>query len=223
MNKENEIEFQYLYWGPLVTKFKLEENNYKELLDRGRKCEEDARDILAGILDREFLYTQEDIDWFCEKFSPYLNKHMNFLNHYHNRLFDVKLDLDKLWINFMQKQDSNPMHIHSGNITFVIYLKIPEKLKKENKKYIGTDQGGPGSIKFFNNLINDEQNISTHSIFPEENTVWIFPASLNHMVVPFKTKDERISVSGNFIFIENDTTRPNNKHIIKRRPTLNGL
>jgi len=223
MNKENEIEFQYLYWGPLVTKFKLEDNFCKELLDRGRKCEEDARDILAGILDREFLYTQEDIDWFCEKFSPYLNKHMNFLNHYHNRLFDVKLDLDKLWINFMQKQDSNPMHIHSGNITFVIYLKIPEKLKKENKKYIGTDQGGPGSIKFFNNLINDEQNISTHSIFPEENTVWIFPASLNHMVVPFKTKDERISVSGNFIFIENDTTRPNNKHIIKRRPTLNGL
>jgi len=220
MNKE--IEFEYLYWGPLVTKFKLENNFSKELLDRGRKCKEDARSILAGILDREFLYGQEDINWFCEKFSPYLNRHMNFLNHYHNKMFEVNLHLDKLWINFMDKQESNPLHIHSGNISFVIYLKIPEALKKENEKYIGTDTGGPGAIKFFNSLSNDEMNIGRHSIFPEENTVFIFPATLNHMVVPFKTEDERISVSGNFHFIEKDTGKKADKTYIKNRPIYNG-
>ena len=40
-----------------------------------------------------------------------------------------------------------PPHDHSEALSFVIYLKIPEALKKENKEYIGTSRG-PGSIMF---------------------------------------------------------------------------
>jgi hypothetical protein len=223
MDKEEE-KFNFLYWGPLVTKFNLEDSFCKELLARGKKCKKDARRLLAGILDKELEYEQEDVDWFCKKFSPYLNSHMNFLNHYHNRKFEVSLDLDRLWINFMKHGESNPLHQHSGDISFVIFLEVPEELKNEKKKYIGTDSSGPGGLIFMNGLGKDELNVDRHAVFPEEGMCFIFPASLNHMVTPFKTKKERISVSGNFNFIEKhklfDDGRDESNTFLRNRPKL---
>ena len=37
----------------------------------------------------------------------------------------------------------------------------------------------------------------SHSFFPEEGDMFIFPAWLKHWVYPFKSDCERISVSGN--------------------------
>lgn len=195
-------EINYVNWGPLVSKFSINDNFCKELLKRGKKTKQDARHILAGIIDKEFSFNADDMDWFCKEFSPYLNNHMNFLNTWHNTHFDVDLRLDKLWINFMKKEEFNPLHIHTGNLTFVIYLKVPKELELENKNYKGTDQGGPGAIKFINELKHDKLCVTRHSFFPKERDAFIFPATLNHMVNPFRCNGDRVSVSGNFHFID---------------------
>ena len=38
------------------------------------------------------------------------------------------------WINYQKQNGFNPPHDHDGKLSFVIYLKIPEELKKENEK-----------------------------------------------------------------------------------------
>ena len=78
---------------------------------------------------------------------------------------------------------------------FFIYLKIPEALKEENKKYIGTGRG-PGSIMFTYGE-GGKNFITYQSHFPEERDIFVFPASLKHYVAPFVSAGERISVSGN--------------------------
>ena len=78
----------------------------------------------------------------------------------------------------------------------VLFVKIPEKLKEENKKFEGTG-GGPGTISFTYGEI--QPYSSTHKyFFPEEGDLHIFPASLTHFVAPFMSRVERISISANF-------------------------
>jgi hypothetical protein len=193
--------FEFKYWGPCLTKFILDDDLCKGLLDRGKVLKEDARHNLAGHIDKEFFYEKTDRDWFLSKFSPVINDHMVFLNKYHGKDLKVNCKLTDLWINFMKNGEFNPPHIHSGELSFVIYLQVPEKLKLEKKNYKGTDIAGPGGIRFINALNNDRLNITENPIFPQEKECYIFPASLNHMVFPFKSDCERISVSGNFEFL----------------------
>ena len=63
--------------------------------------------------------------------------------------------LTALWINYQKANEFNPPHDHDGKLSFVIYLKIPEELKKENEKYVGKSCG-PGGIQF---LYGDGQEI----------------------------------------------------------------
>jgi hypothetical protein len=76
---------------------------------------------------------------------------------------------------------------------------VPEKIRKENLKFIGGDYG-PGCICFINEVKKDKLTIDKYTIFPEENDFYIFPSTLHHLVSPFKSKCERISVSGNISF-----------------------
>jgi len=200
---EYKNKFNFFHFGPCVTKFILTDEICNGLLKKGKKTNKDAREDLAGILDQEFNYNQEDQEWFINKFKDYLTDHINFLKYYHNYNFNVKVKLNNLWINYMKKNEFNPMHTHFGSLSFVIYLKVPKKLKEENKNYVGTDPSGPGGIRFMTDFKNTKLHTSALTIFPKEKECYIFPADLHHMVYPYKTNCERISVSGNLLFINN--------------------
>lgn len=197
-------EFKYFYFGPCLTRFTLSDELCNGLLEKGKKSNEDARNGLAGHLDKEFNYSKDDRNWFIKKFEPYLQDHMKFLNEFHTREHNSTLVLTSLWINYMKNNEFNPPHTHSGDLSFVIYLKVPNDLKEENKKYIGTDPCGPGGISFVNDLKSDKMIVSEVNIFPEERECYIFPSKLHHMVFPFKSNCERISVSGNINMNENN-------------------
>tara|TARA_B100001057_G_scaffold496259_1_gene597257 strand:- start:1002 stop:1604 length:603 start_codon:yes stop_codon:yes gene_type:complete len=195
-------EFKYYYWGPCLTRFILSDELNNGLLQRGNKLKEDARKGLAGHLNKELNYTQEDQDWFLSEFSPVIKDHMKFLNTYHNKNIKANIKLTNLWINYMKKGEFNPPHVHNQELSFVIYVQVPEKLIEEHKNYQGTDTAGPGGIKFINDWNADFLNIAEVPIFPKEKECYIFPGTLNHMVFPFQSDCERISVSGNFQFIQ---------------------
>ena len=112
----------------------------------------------------------------------------------------TNLHIDVFWINYMKSNDFNPPHAHSGDLSFVIYPAMPKELIKENTDYKGSAVG-PGGIAWFYGEGN-YQFIDSVTMMPKTGDIFIFPASLKHWVFPFRSKVERISVSGNIAFVK---------------------
>ena len=196
MTKEK-IDIQIFNWGPCVVKCKIKPEYGKLLLDEAKNNKIDFRSKLAGQIDHETSYSDESRNKAVPFLSQYFGVYDQAYQAYTQRKYDKRPEyvLSALWINYQKANEFNPPHDHDGKLSFVIYLKIPEELKQENKKYVGKSCG-PGGIQFlYGNGPRD--CISYRSSFPEELDMFIFPAWLKHWVSPFKSDCERISVSGN--------------------------
>ena len=198
MTDKKRINIQIFNWGPCVVRMKINDAFKKLLLDEAKNNKEDYRDKLAGILDHETGYSEES----KKKIIPHLTQCVGVYDQafekYTNKKYDKRPEyvLSALWINHQKQNDFNPPHDHDGKLSFVIYLSIPEELKKENKEYKGKSCG-PGGIQFIYG--NGPRDCVTYmSFMPEENDCFVFPAWLKHWVAPYKSNCTRISVSGNF-------------------------
>lgn len=202
LNISDEMEKSTFFnWGPHLLKTKLSQSIADELLIRSKKLKKKHNEFLAGQIDKEYKYEEQDIIWFSNAITPYMLNYINSGSMYYKKYIDNKkfnLKLEALWVNFMKNGEFNPEHIHDCDLSFVIYLQVPEELKKENDSYVGRS-GGPGSIEF---LYGEDLKffLTNCSFFPENNDIFIFPAKLRHQVSPFKSNCERISVSGNIVF-----------------------
>jgi len=193
--------FEYFYWGPCVCKFKIDESIVKNLLEKGEKLKTDARPYLAGHIDKELYYDNDSVNWFAKKTENYFNTYFKFKNEawQPNQRFPIQsLKLNSLWINYMKKNEYNPPHTHSNDLSFILYLQIPKKLKEESDNFISSTYG-PGHIQFiYGNEDRYGDFLTTQIKFPEKGDLYIFPSNLYHTVFPFRCEGERISVSGNF-------------------------
>ena len=95
----------------------------------------------------------------------------------------------------MTKFESNPLHTHDDDLSFVLYIKIPEGLKKEQENTVGNTT--PGAISFMYTLGTGKYQVNKHIFMPQIGDLFIFPASLHHSVNHFQSEGERVSVSGN--------------------------
>ena len=196
MNKE--IPVSTFNWGPCVIKLKIEDSFKKLLIDEAKNNTEDYKDKLAGILDHETGYTPQSKEKILPMLSRYIGVYDQMYQRYVNKPYEMKPEyiLSALWINYQKPNEFNPPHDHDGKLSFVIYLSIPEELKKEHKEYEGKSCG-PGGIQFIYG--NGPRDAITYASFlPEEGDMFIFPAWLKHWVAPYKSDVTRISVSGNF-------------------------
>jgi hypothetical protein len=187
----------FYYSGPLLYHTQLNKTdleNIKKICIKNKT--KDNRKNLAGHLENEYKI---DIEKFNKSIQNYLAEYNMAFNHWYSKKIN-NFKTISAWVNFMKQGEYNPPHIHSGcDLTCVLYLDIPSKLKEENKKYVGTiKNGGPGSINFTYSLGNDLLKISNSTFFPNTGDFFIFPATLLHSVFPFKSEIERISVSANF-------------------------
>ena len=196
--KENQqIQVNTMNWGPCVVHLKVLDNFKNILLDEIKKSKDDYREKLAGQIEKEIGYTQESRDKIIPHLSPYLGIYDECFQRYQNKKYDKKPEyaLTALWCNFQKPNEFNPPHDHDGKLSFVIYLSVPESLKKENEAYNGKSCG-PGGIQFlYGEGIRD--CITYMSYFPKDGDMFIFPAWLKHWVSPYKSDCVRISVSGN--------------------------
>jgi hypothetical protein len=123
---------KFYYWGPLLynTEINNEDiNKIKLLCDNNRNIKNDARKGLAGHIKEEYSIDKND---FSKIIFPYLTEYKNAFNHWY-RTNLKSLEITSTWVNFMKAGEFNPPHIHSGcDLSCVIYLDIPEELKKEN-------------------------------------------------------------------------------------------
>ena len=193
----DQIQVQMFNWGPCVVKVKITDDFKKLLLNEARKNKLDFTDKLAGILDKETGYSDESKTLIVPEISKYLGVYDQMFEKFINKPYQKKPHyiMTALWINYQKQNDFNPPHDHDGKLSFVIYLQIPDELKKENAAYKGKSCG-PGGIQF---VYGDGPRdcVTYQSFMPKENDMYIFPAWLKHWVAPYKSDCIRISVSGN--------------------------
>ena len=193
-----QIPISIFNWGPCVVKLKIKDEFKKLLLNEAKNNTQDYREKLAGILDHETGYNAESKKKILPLLSQYLGVYDQAYQRYVNKPYDKMPEyvLSALWINHQKPNEFNPPHDHDGALSFVIYLDIPEALKKEHAEYKGKSCG-PGGIQFiYGNGPRDA--ITYMSFMPEEKDMYIFPAWLKHWVAPYKSDCTRVSVSGNF-------------------------
>ena len=196
----------HLNFGPYVAHYKAHPELIKGLLERGKpKKEGSGNPKLAGVLEDQRDYDVEDKEWFLKEFQPYVDTYVEgnckwTRTHYSEPQWTKSFSLLGLWINYMKEKEYNPEHVHTGMLTWVIYLKTPD-LVAERKKYAGSSYG-PGGILFkYGEHTPTKWAEHTFAYDPEPGYMWIFPCPLRHEVIPFRTPGERISVSGNLYFI----------------------
>jgi uncharacterized protein (TIGR02466 family) len=101
----------------------------------------------------------------------------------------------KLWVVRQFKNEYNPIHYHSGQLSGVGYLKIPKNMN-QNKVVKNKKVKTNGTIDF----INGQKNFLSKSIYnlnPKIGDLLIFPNYLMHAAYPFNVDGERRSFSFN--------------------------
>jgi hypothetical protein len=212
------ISFRPLPFGPFVVQLQVPDNIVTFLKDEGKKLEDEhlIREKLAGHLEREFQYPEEVKNKFADMaaniFTGYREAHKQYFyldqsieaagDNYED--FKPTMWLENLWINYMRENEYNPPHTHTGALSFVIYLNTLN-LKDSNAKHMASSPP-PGWIQFQNELGGNEETwkVTQQTYAPMEGNMFIFPASLNHSVYPFREPGLRMSVSGNIHYTNRD-------------------
>ena len=113
----------------------------RESMDSLKKIpENDARKTLRGHLQEEWsLPLTKEISAFTRCLSYEYIKQFGFqpAMGVAETMRDIETSdfkLQRLWVNYQKKYDFNPLHIHSGIFSFVIWVQIQYDLKKEQER-----------------------------------------------------------------------------------------
>ena len=187
-------DYKFFYLGPLLFKIKLNPQDLKKCAKLCSKKESAVNEMLAGIIKHEH-YVNHHV--FHKILDPYIGSFRRAYNQWYGNMLRNPLTMQLAWVNFMRAGEFNPPHVHTNcDFSSVLFVKIPEKLKEEHKKFVGTS-GGPGAISFLYG--ESRAHTITHKDFlPEEGDFFMFPGNLTHYVFPFLCAGERISMSANF-------------------------
>ena len=188
-------------FGPSIVKIKIPDEIIKEMnffVDRIIKDKERLEKFnegpkLAGNVYQEFLL---DTDFMKKiKWGDFLGSACNDWVWKEKNLTLKSFQIIKSWIVRQFKYEYNPIHYHSGHISGVGYLKVPNNMGETSQKNKKVNNNGKlilidGSKKLFSS--------PTYTITPKVGDFYLFPSYLMHTVYPFSNSDEeRRSVSFN--------------------------
>jgi len=160
----------------------------KILIDKKKLKKSDYSNKLVGQVKQEIKLNSNFIKKNLLKFIG--NNVKKYINKSSKRNVK-KIVLKNMWVVRQFKNEYNPIHFHSGNISGVGYLKIPKNITKSRKrlKTNGTIDFIHGSKSFLNN------SLFNHN--PKIGDLILFPNYLMHTAYPFKREGERRSFSFN--------------------------
>ena len=188
-------------FGPSIAKVSIPDeliyqlNNYLDeiILSEEKIKSQDYGEKLAGNVSQEFRLEKEFIS--NSGFENFIIKNAKeWIKQTVNKEIN-KCHIMNSWIVRQFQNEYNPLHSHSGHISGVGYLKVPENYgqtvqnnKKEN--FNGKLQMVHGTKMFLSPVM--------LNIEPKVGDFYFFPNYLMHCVYPFKNeKSERRSVSFN--------------------------
>jgi len=187
-------------FGPSIVKLSIPDDLVKKLndytdriiLDEEKIKKLDHSNQLAGKVKQEFLLENEFMQQI--KWGEFLAKAINVWLQDDSNKELKSIDIIRCWIVRQFQNEYNPVHLHSGHISGVGYLKVPKSFGNVSEKKKINDKGRltfiHGSVNLFSK--------ATYVIKPEVGDFYLFPNYLLHTVYPFTdTDEERRSISFN--------------------------
>ena len=202
-------------FGPTIYRGKLsdEEITYIQgVANDTLKANQRIGKTLVGIMKDHFAAQVTDVDKFLSILTPHIVKYAKYEYERRKELSfkgdgiqsKGEIDWDSLnfnlgkgpWINFQRAGEYQPCHEHSGDISAVVYIDIPEEIAQEEYTK-DTNINCPGQIEFLFGS-GDLGSTGTQKIIPQTGDFLLFPAGLKHIAYPFHTENvTRISMSFN--------------------------
>jgi len=196
---EKRMEAQTNVFGKMIKRYSIPLSAIDDLNKKYEQRKENLESFgwrLAGRMESELKFT----DFIAEtEVSKYI---VDCMNDYIETLEKVnlfggnkELEILNCWINDMKEEEYNPPHTHHDNTGYssVMFLKVPEFINDVKDPHKFKD----GQLGF------TDVNGSNCTWFePEVGHFYIFDASHQHFVMPFKVKNKgeiRRSMSFNFI------------------------
>ncbi len=153
-----------------------------------------------------------DIDLFYDYLNPYVQEYfqeyhrsysfiklndsewMQTLQYKQRKLNYVTYDFGDLgpWVNFMNPNEYNPIHRHSGDLSAIIFIDIPKQIEEE--RLYNRENGLPNSNS---GLVDFWCNDRNWLVSPKSKQIMLFPSSLLHGVYPFSSDVKRVTMSFN--------------------------
>jgi hypothetical protein len=201
-------------FGPAIYKSTLSEDEVaylQEIADITRKEDVKRGHSLAGNINTQLTAIIEDVDKFTAMLAPHIQKYSEHnRNKYKKSLFgnnwtvieEMSFEIENRgpWINYQKQYEWNPIHSHSGVMSAIIYINIPEDIDKEKETIpLESNTRCPGELGFVHA---DDGIMNNIHVIPKTGDFYLFPANLSHCVYPFMSDVERISMSFNVSNIE---------------------
>ena len=188
-------------FGPAIAKVVMPEelleklNSYVEkvIVDEKKSKELDHGSQLAGKVKQEFVLERDFI-----KSSGFLNflgvSVANWIKHCGKPQIK-EFNVLSTWIVRQFKDEYNPVHWHSGHVSGVGYLKVPQNLGKNKQENKTKNENGKLELIHGSKMFLSD---STFTITPKVGDFYFFPNYMMHSVYPFAdTNEERRSISFN--------------------------
>ena len=203
---KNNVELKILRpFGPPIAKFSLtsdlvtEINQYvDELVKNKEKSKKlDAGKDLAGQVNQEISFEKKFRD---KHIVPILEANVRAYIYANTKKKISKCLFKDIWVVRQFRDEYNPVHYHSGHISGVGYLKVPDDLGQASQKSKISNPNGQLEIIHGAKMFLSEANIR---ITPKVGDFYMFPHYTMHNVYPFKSSGERRSISFNAEIDEN--------------------
>ena len=123
LDEDEKNELSHI-WKSLKSR---QESKFDAIINLIKQC-----DKQIGQLDKELGYSDESKNKALPFVSQYLGIYDQMFQQFRNKAYDKKPEyfMSSMWVNFQRQYEFNPPHDHDGCLSFVIYLSIPEKLKR---------------------------------------------------------------------------------------------
>ena len=174
----------------IISKINKEVDSILNNTSRSKKSDYSKK--LVGEVKQELEISKFFINKYLSKFlKKNIKKFIKKSSNKNLKNFKVK----NFWVVRQFKNEYNPIHYHTGDISGVGYLKVPKNMGETLQQSKKVNHNGKlilidGSKKLFCS--------PTYAITPQVGDFYLFPSYLMHTVYPFSnTEEERRSVSFN--------------------------
>ena len=160
-------------------------------------------DKLAGNIEHEYKLPENKMfmDFLLYCSFLYYEKYSNAFT---KKKWEKPVFSD-LWVNLQKAGEYNPIHNHSGDFSFVLWLKIPYTFEDETARESSINSNGKTASCFQFQYSGVDGTLHAETLAVDKNwegKLCIFPAYMHHCVYPFYTSDEyRISIAGNLMLL----------------------
>ena len=198
MNDKKQVKI-FKPFGPPIGQFEMEIdlvneiNNYVDKLikDNKKALELDAGKQLAGQVNQEINFEKN----FSDKIiAPILTKNIEAYIFFSTKKKISQCIFKNIWVVRQFRDEYNPVHYHSGHLSGVGYLKVPESFGSSSQKTKLENPNGKLEFIHGSKMFLSESNIR---VKPKIGNFYIFPHYMMHNVYPFKSDGERRSISFN--------------------------